>query len=219
MNLASLRPAADFALRYGAKTVCYGPPGVGKTPVINTAPRPLLCICEPGMLSMRASTVPAFPAFTGKAIEEFFTFIKSPEAKNFDTICIDSVSQMAEIILSEELPKSKDLRAGYGSMSRKMVSYMYDLYFMQNKHTYLIAKQSTNEGVYRPYFPGQDLNVKIPHLFDIILFLATHSIPGYGQQRAFRTSASFDCVARDRSGKLAEFEPLDLTAIFNKVMS
>lgn len=169
---------------------------------------------------MRASKVPAFPAFTIKAIDEFFDFItKSNEARNFDTICIDSLSQMAEVVLGEEIAKAKDLRKAYGEMSRKVMGHLTTLYFLQNKHTYLICKQANDNGVFRPYFPGQDLNVKVPHLFDVILYLAVHNIPGYGQQRAFRTSANYDCVARDRSGKLAEFEQLDLTNVFNKVMS
>ena len=220
MNINDLRPASAYALKYGAKALVYGPPGIGKTPIINTAPRPVMCVSEPGMLSMRTSTVPAFPAFTGKAIAEFFDWVlKSNEAKNFDTICIDSVSQMAEIILSEELTKNKDGRRAYGEMSRHMMNYLSGLYYAQNKHTYLICKQSNDNGVFRPFFPGQDLNVKVPHLFDVILHLAIHNIPGFGQQKAFRTCASFDSVARDRSGKLTEFEQCDLAALFKKVMS
>jgi hypothetical protein len=60
MDIRSLRPARDFAVQYGVKAIVYGPPGSGKTPVINTAPRPVMLVCEPGLLSMRTSTVPTF---------------------------------------------------------------------------------------------------------------------------------------------------------------
>jgi hypothetical protein len=176
------------------------------------------------MLSMRGSNVPTWQAFTCKAIDEFFEWLlKSNETKNFDTVCIDSLSQMAEIILMEEMTRHKDGRKVYGEMSAKMMRHLTNLYFMQYKHTYLICKQSTNDegGIrqHRPYFPGQELNVKVPHMYDIILHLAVHNIPGHGPNKAFRTTGSLEAIARDRSGKLNEYEPLDLTAIFNKVIS
>ena len=220
MNINDLRPANNYAVKYGAKSLVYGAPGTGKTPIVNTAPRPVLCCIEPGMLSMRTSSVPTYPAFTTRAIDDFFEWIlKSNDARHFDTICVDSISQMAEVYLAEELTRNRDGRKAYGEMSRRVMAHLTGLYFAQNKHTYLICKQSVIEGQLRPFFPGQDLNVKVPHLFDIILQLAIHAIPGVGQHKAFRTLASLDAVARDRSGKLAEFEPCDLSALFNKVMS
>lgn len=224
MQMNQLRPASDFALRYGAKTVVYGPPGTGKTPIINTAPRPVLLCIEPGMLSMRTSNVPTWAGFNAKLIDEFFDWVlKSNEARNFDTICVDSLSQMSEVILEEELGRNRDGRKAYGEMSRRVMKHVNGIFFAQQKHTYLICKQAVvddNGGrMFKPYFPGQDLNVKIPHLFDVTMHLNVHNIPGVGQHKAFRTAPSLDAIARDRSGKLNEFEPCDLTALFNKVMS
>lgn len=221
INMSQFLPASAFALKLGAKALVYGPPGRGKTPIGNTAPRPVMCAVEPGMLSMRASNIPTWGAFEPKRIDEFFEWLeKSNETKNFDTVIVDSLSQMAEIYLADELYKNKDPRKAYGELSRKMMKHMTLLYFLQNKHTYLICKQQkTDDNSVRPFFPGQDLNVKIPHLYDVILHLDVHNIPGAGQHKAFRTAASFDAIARDRSGRLSEFEPCDLTALFNKVIS
>lgn len=230
MQMSDFRPARDFARRYGAKSMAFGKPGVGKTPVFNTAPRPLLMVCEPGMLSMRNSSIPAIDCFTAQRIDEFFAWLfGSQESRNFDTIGIDSTSQLAEIILDEELGgKSKsgnkrDGREAYGAMSRRVMAHLNGLFFMQQKHTYLICKQGYREldgfTMRVPYFPGQELPTKVPHLYDVIMHLDVQSVPNVGQVKAFRCAASFDTVARDRSGNLAEFEPPDLTAIFKKVMS
>ena len=220
MNINDLRPASTYAQKYGAKSLVYGAPGTGKTPIANTAPRPVLCVTEPGMLSMRNSSVPAFPAFTPKAIDEFFAWaMQSTEMKNFDTICVDSVTQMAEIYLAEAATKYKDGRQAYGKMQEQVMKHLNSIYYLQNKHVYLIAKLDKSVTPVRPYFPGKALNVDVPHLFDIILHLDFHNIPGFGQQKAFRTTANFDSIARDRSGKLAEFEPCDLAALFRKAMS
>lgn len=216
--------AAQFSQSYGAKAIVYGPPGQGKTPITQTAPRPILCVSEPGMLSLRHNTsLPCIEAFTVKGIADFYKWLASSnEANNFDTVAVDSVSQQAEIILNEELPKHKDPRKAYGEMARTVMGYMNQLYFAKYKHTYLICKQIVVEenGANRakPYFPGQDLNVKIPHLFDLILHLNTFTVPGVGVTKAFHTVDTLTAMARDRSGTLFEYEPTDLTQLYSKVM-
>ena len=228
MQMKDLRPASQLAQKFGVKCVAYGGPGAGKTPLFKTAPRPVLCVVEPGMLSMRdATNLPAWEAYTPERIEEFFDWVfRSPEARNFDTVGFDSISQVAEIILTQELKRNKDGRKAYGEMSRRVMDWVNGLYFLPNKHIFLIAKQSVvdESGVMRkkPYFPGQDLNVKVPHLFDEILHVGQYQIPGVNMNKpvqAIRSAETFDVMARDRSGKLAELEPPDLAALFNKVMS
>lgn len=225
MNLQSLKPASALAGRFGVKAMVYGPPGCGKTPIFNTAPKPVLMVVEPGMLSMRNSKIPCFEAYTYQGINEFCQWLfNSTETKNFDSVGVDSISQMAEIILTAKLAVNKDGRKAYGEMSREVMAIVNALYYLPNKHVYLIAKQtSVDEGgalKRKPYFPGQDLNVKVPHLYDEILHMSLATIPGVvGQQMAFRTRESFDIMARDRSGMLNEFEPTDLTALFKKAMS
>src|SRR5437899_1886908 len=127
MNLSNLRPANDFAQQYGVKALVYGAPGSGKTPIVNTAPRPLLLACEPGLLSMRGSTVPTYPGFTNDAIDDFFAwFFNSNDVKNFDTLAIDSTSQMADTYLQAALNgKSKAGNkmhglAAYGDMAKNV---------------------------------------------------------------------------------------------------
>ncbi len=216
-------PASVFAQNFGVKSIVYGGPGLGKTPIINTAPRPILCLSEPGALSLRNSNVPSCGAFNAKDIDDFYRWLgSSREVNNYDTIGVDSISQQAEIILADELPKHKDPRKAYGELSRKFMGYMNQLFFTQYKHTYLICKQTVVEENHvnrqKPYFPGQDLNVKIPHLFDLILHLGIFNVPGVGQTKAFHTVDTLTALARDRSGKLSEYEPTDLNQIFAKIM-
>lgn len=224
MQASQLKPASQLAQKFGVKALAYGGPGTGKTPLINTAPRPVLCVVEPGMLSMRTSNVPAWEAYDANRIDEFFKWLfNSNEARNFDTVGIDSISQLAEIILTEELKRNKDGRKAYGEMSRRVMEIVNALYYLPQKHIYLIGKQATVEegGVQkrRPFFPGQDLNVKIPHMYDEILHIGLNNIPGMPKAViAVRAQETFDIMARDRSGMLAELEPPDLSAIFNKCM-
>lgn len=219
-----LQPVKNFSMRNGVKSVAYGPPGGGKTPLIKTAPRPVILVCEPGMLSMRDSNIPAADGSTVDKIDDFFNWLKkSNEAKKFDTVCIDSGSQMAEISLKLQLSKNKDGRKAFGEMSRHIMGIFDDLFFMPEKHIYIIAKQAIvdNGGtnVKRPYFPGQDLNVKVPHLFDCVFHIGKYNVPGIiGEVDAVRAKENFDTMARDRSGNLAELNPPNLSDIFKKCM-
>lgn len=224
MNIGQLQPASALAKRFGVKAVMFGGPGTGKTPLVQSAPRPVLLVVEPGMMSMRKSNIPCFEAYTPPLIEDFFNWVlNSKEASNFDTIGVDSVSQIAEIFLTQELARNKDGRKAYGEMSIRVMQILNKLYFMPQKHIYLIAKQqiADDNGVTRkrPYFPGQDLNVKVPHLFDEVLHLGLTRIPGVvSEVMAIRCKESYDTMARDRSGNLNEFEQPDLGQLFQKVM-
>ena len=224
MNIQDLRPIKDYAVCYGVKSLIYGPPSSGKTPVALTAPNPIILVTEPGLLSVRTNASPSYQAYTADNIFSFFDwFLKSKETSKFDTLCIDSVSQMCEIILTDELKKNKDGRKAYGELSRKVMEIMNALYFMPNKHLYLIAKEQRFDNgnliVRRPYYPGQDLNIKLNHLFDQILHLDLQNIPGYGQHKAFRCYPSIDVLARDRTSLLSEYEPPHFGKLIKKCMS
>lgn len=225
MNMNDLKPAGQLAQKFGVKCVTYGGPGSGKTPLLNTAPRPVLLAVEPGLLSMRDSKIPTWEGYQRPQIEDFIKwFFTSAEAKNFDTLGIDSISQLAEIILTDELKKNKDGRAAYGKMSIAVMDLINMLYYFPNKHIYLIAKQGVFDEngatMKKPYFPGQDLNVKVPHMYDLIMHLDNVTIPGVvGQQKALRCAPEFGIMARDRSGRLSQFEPPNLSALFAKATS
>lgn len=235
--MSNLKPASQLARRYGVKSVVFGAPGSGKTPLMNTAPRPVLLVTEPGMLSMRGSNIPAWEAYSAPLIVEFFDwFMKSREASNFDTLGIDSISNIAEIILAEELSKVKHGMKAYGNMSERTMKIANDLFYMPQKHIVMIAKQAlvengrqtilqNGEVTYepimqkRPFFPGKDLNVKVPHLFDNVLHLGEAMVPGQPKPvRALRTKEIPEVFARDRLGNLGELEPPDLSALFTKAM-
>lgn len=228
MQASQLRPASTFAQNYGFKAIAYGPPGEGKTPLIKTAPNPVMLVCEPGMLSMRDAThVPAWEGYTPERCAEFFAWLRgSHEAKRYDTVCIDSFSQYAEIILKKMLSKHSHGLKAYGAMAEEVNETAHLLYYMPQKHMYLVCKETVidEDGTKKrkPYFPGQDLNVKIPHLFDSILHIARVPIPGFVKpMTAIRTLGTPSVMARIRTSKpdlFFEFEPPDLTALINKSM-
>ena len=221
-----LVPISQLDQNYGVKCIMYGAPGTGKTPVAATAPNPVILVTEPGTKSVRhLKNIPAWKGFTVKDINEFFAWLAaSNDAKQFDTVIVDSISEMSEIFLKDAEANNKHGLKAYGEMNEAVYKICWDLFHLKNKHVVLIGKEQIVEtgGVSkkRAYFPGKELNIKIPHLYDEILQLCKADIPGMvGPQSAFRTIENFEAHARDRSGRLNELEPPNLANLIAKCLS
>lgn len=231
MQDKDLKPAQQFAINFGLKAAVYGGPGSGKTPIcFTTAPNPVGLLCEAGALTLKNCTTPTWPAFTEPRIDEFFTwFFNSAESKKYDTIVIDSVTQMAEIILDKNLGgfskagNQPDGRKAYGDMARQVMKYLNQLYFMPQKHVLLICKQGTWPvlGIeqLRPVMPGKDLDVRLPHLVDNIIHCGQHLASGVADRSTFQCLGDMTLMARDRTEKLAQFEPANISHVIAKACS
>lgn len=233
MNSKDLKPADHFARCFGVKALVYGRAGSAKTPSIATAPRPLLLATEPGLGSLRGvQNVATYMAHTPEKVDEFFKwfFSGASDVKNYDTLAIDSLSQLFYLILEKAKTKTSHGMKAYGILDEEGYDLATKLYYMQEKHMYLISQYGTMEEngvvVSRPMFEGQALNRKIPHLFDQILYLSRVTVAGHPNGIiGMRARATPDIMARDRYGKLDEIEWPDtpdglpnLTKIFSKVM-
>lgn len=222
MNIRDVVPVSSLANQFGTKAIVYGGPGTGKTPLLTTVPNGIICATEPGFKSIRKSGMAAFLADTYAKQRDFWRWATSSnEARQFETKCCDSISQMAEIILEEERKAGgKDPRKFYGELSLKMMEIMNMIYFAPGMNALLIAKEGSleSDGItkFRPYFPGQDLNIKIPHLYDSVWRIELLRVQDGSMQRVIRTKENHNAFARERSGNLAELEPPDINYLFNK---
>lgn len=232
MDIRDLKAAGDHAQNFGVKAIVYGPAGTGKTPILNTAPRPVLLATEAGLLSMRGSSIPTYEAYTSQRVDEFFKwFFNSTETKNFDTLGIDSGSQMADIYLNAAMQgtskqgNKKHGMAAYGEMATNTMEHLRTLYYTRYKHVYLICKEEIADVEYqslrRPYFPGKVLPIDVPHLYDFIIRLArTQAIPGMpGEHLAFQCNGNMNVMARNRTGNLNDFEEPHFGKLVEKAMN
>jgi hypothetical protein len=228
VNINNLQPAQAFAVNFGLKAVVYGGPGVGKTPIcVTTSPNPVLLLNEAGALTLKGCNVPTWPAFTEPKLDEFFKwFFESAESRKFDTLVWDSCSQGAEIIVDKELGgRSKagnqpDGRKAYGNMARQMMEYLNKLYFLPQKHVLLICKQGVEDilgmQMARPIMPGKDLNIRLPHLVDNVIHVGNHLGSGVTDRSTFQCLGDMTLMARDRSGKLLQYEPANISHVISK---
>ena len=107
----------------GIKVLVYGKGGIGKTKLMGTAPKPLVLSCEGGLLSLRKDNIPYIEIETTADIYEAYDFIKSRKGRRYETIGLDSISEMAEVVLVAYKKKEKDARQAY----MKMADEMYDI--------------------------------------------------------------------------------------------
>jgi hypothetical protein len=202
--------------------------------MLTSLPDSIIAFSEPGLLSIRKFNGAGVITDTYAKMKDYWYWaVGSAEARQFQTKCADSLSQMAEIILAEEFARqatggkgnNTDPRNAYGEMAKKMMDLMNIIYFAPNFQSALIAKEGAiefaDETKARPYFPGKELNIRIPHLFDSVWRVETLKAPigaFLAGQRVIRTRENYAAFARDRSGNLAELEPADLNMLFNKSM-
>lgn len=223
-----LQSTQNIATKQGVKVLVYGPSGAGKTRSIATLPRPVILSAESGLLSLREYNLPYITIETYAQMVDAYNWItKSNEAKQFDTAALDSLSEIAEVVLADLKTKHKDPRKAYGEVQDTMLAMIRDFRDLPNKHVYFSAKEeSVKDGLtgaltYRPAMPGTKLPEQIPYYFDEVLRLTVYPDPQNNQKQltAFQTAASPGVVAKDRSGTLDFWEPPNLGAVFQKIMA
>ena len=207
----------------GVKMLVYGQAGTGKTSLIPTLPRVVVLSAEGGLLSIQGADVPYIEINSMTSLMEAYSWlIESAEAKGFDSIALDSISEIAEVVLAEELKKQKDGRAAYGELNTIMAGMIRVFRDLPAKHVYFTAKcdksqDETGRLLYAPSMPGKSLSMQVPYFFDLVLALRVEKDSEGLAQRALMCDSDGIWQAKDRSGKLGAWEAPDLSAIIAKI--
>jgi len=205
--------------------LCYGESGTGKTMLCNTAHKPLILSAEGGLLSLAEFDLPVFEIDGRNQLNDAYDWLKSSkEAKDkYDTICIDSISEIAEILLAEEKASTKDIRQAYGTMA-ELMTITIRAYRNLPFHTYFTAKvkkvvdEQTGATSFMPSVPGQLLLNNLPYLFDEVLRLEIGKMPTTKEKyRYLDTIGDRRYIAKDRSGRLAPQEEPNLKNLIHKI--
>jgi hypothetical protein len=222
---------SDIKAADGVKAVVYGQSGIGKTVLSASAPTPLVFSSENGLLSLRKHRVPYIDVSTWKELSDAFTWaLKSSETRNYQTFVLDSLSDIAEIVLGEEKKANRDPRKAYGNMQDLMYGLIRNFRDLKGKNVTFICKQMTIEdgpglvlggqAIKRktPIMPSSALQNQLPYFFDLVLHMYHAGIDPATNQvwRAVHTQSSPEWDAKDRSGNLNPIEPADLGYLFKK---
>lgn len=199
----------------------YGESGIGKTTLCKTAPAPIIISAEKGLLSLADVDIPVVEVHNIKDIDEVYTYLL--KNTQYQTVCIDSLSELSEVVLAEAKATIKDGRMAYGAMADKMMHITRLFRDLPNKHTYFIAKQkrmtdeATGKMSYVASVPGQSYANNLPYFFDVVACMRIGK-KDKDEYRYLQTQPGLQYEAKDRSGKLAKEEKPDLTYIINKIV-
>jgi phage nucleotide-binding protein len=206
------------------RLLVYGAAGAGKTSLIPTLPAPLVLSAEGGLLSIKANDVPFIEIKSMDHLKEAYQWLtESEEAAQFQSVALDSISEIAEVVLAEEKATAKDPRQAYGALQDQMQMIIRAFRDLPGKHVYFSAKMEkaqdeTGRILYAPSMPGNKLAQQLPYFFDEVLALRVEKDAEGNTQRALMCASDGLWSAKDRSGSLDAWEPADLGAVIAKIM-
>jgi phage nucleotide-binding protein len=207
----------------GVKLLVYGQAGAGKTTLITTLPAPIVLSAEAGLLSIASADIPYIEIDSMATLMEAYTWLtQSEEGKAYQTVALDSISEIAEVCLSAEKLKAKDPRQAYGEMQDQMGGVIRAFRDLPNRHVYMTAKLEKSQDemgrlLYAPSMPGNKTGQALPYFFDEVLALRCEKDADGNAQRALLCQSDGLWQAKDRSGKLDQWEAPDLGAVIAKI--
>lgn len=207
----------------GVKVLCYGAAGAGKTSLIKTLPNPIVLSAEGGLLSIQDADLPYIEINDMATLQEAYKWLtESADAKGFQSVALDSISEIAEVVLNAEKKATKDPRQAYGAMQEQMADIIRAFRDISGKNVYMSAKLEKTQDemgrvLYAPSMPGNKTGQALPYFFDEVLALRVEKDAEGNTQRALMCDSDGLWLAKDRSGKLAAWEAPDLGAIIAKI--
>lgn len=222
-----LTTTAASAQDNGLKVLVHGPSGAGKTSLCGTTDEPTVIIsAEAGLLSLRGHDIPVIEVKTIEDVHEAYRFVtESADAQGFRWVCLDSISEIAEVCLAAEKKATKDPRQAYGALADTMGQLIRAFRDLPGRNVYFSCKQArlqdqaSGATLYYPSLPGQTLAQGISYYFDEVLALRVEKDSENNPVRWLQTGRDFTHEAKDRSGALAMFEPPHLGALARKILN
>ena len=229
-----LTNTSKAAIDAGLKVLVYGAAGAGKTMLCATTGEPTVIIsAEAGLLSLAGHAIPVLEVKTMEDVADAYRYLtQSEEGLGFRWVCLDSISEIAEVVLAREKSTAKDPRQAYGALADEMgrlVRAFRDL----PRNVYFSSKmertkdESTGITLYGPSMPGQKVGQQLPYFFDEVFALRVEpdttepQHPGEPPRvsRWLQTGRCLQYEAKDRSGRLGMYEPPSLAGIYQKIVA
>ena len=207
----------------GVKVLVYGQAGAGKTSLIKTLPSPIVLSAEGGLLSVQDADLPFIEITSMTELMEAYEWLtKADEAKAYKSVALDSISEIAEVVLNAEKKATKDPRQAYGAMQEQMADIIRAFRDLPGRHVYMSAKLEKTQDemgrvLYSPSMPGNKTGQALPYFFDEVLALRVEKDSDGATQRALMCDSDGLWLAKDRSGKLDAWEAPDLSAVIAKI--
>ena len=206
----------------------YGQAGAGKTSLIRTLPNPVILSAESGLLSIADAEIPFIEIDSIDTLREAYLWLtESDDAKGFESVALDSISEIGEVCLAGEKSKTVngklvDPRQAYGALAETMGEIIRAFRDLPNRHVYFSAKVEKTQDdmgrvLYAPSMPGSKVGQSLPYFFDEVMALRVERDADGVIQRGLMTESDGLWQAKDRSGKLTCWMPPDLGVVIRTI--
>lgn len=219
MKIISTREAANA---FGLKILVHGPAGAGKTRLCATTgdlKNTLIISAEGGLLSVMGWDIDVVQVRHIDDVYEVFNFLRKGD-HHYKWVCLDSISEIAEVVLAGEKMRNRDARRAYGEMADTVFDLIRGFRNL-NCHVLMTAKQGREEidgrTLHAPMLPGRLLTLNVAYLFDEVFALRVETNSEGEVIRVLQTGKSKSFDAKDRSGALNMFEEANLATIAQKI--
>lgn len=206
----------------GIKALVYGMAGAGKTTLSASMPAPIIISAEGGLLSIKDAGLPYIEVSSMDSLMEAFEYVSGADGNCFQSVVLDSISEIGEVVLSHEKSINKDGRAAYGEMATQMTNIIRAFRDLPGKNVLMTAKaeksqDETGRILYSPSMPGNKVGQALPYFFDLVIALRVERDADGVTQRALLCQPDGLWSAKDRSGKLDQWEAPDMGEIIAKI--
>jgi hypothetical protein len=211
-----IQKTSDLELN-GVKCVVYGGPGVGKTRLCATAPKPIIISAESGLLSLSDVDVDFIEIGKLKDLDSAYKELR--QCPDYETICLDSLSEIAEVLVAELKPQYKDGRQAYMALADAMMPMLRKFRDLKGKNVLFTSKlirvvdEETNSVSEEMLMPGRVLSYQVPYLVDEFFKLKLNK----KKEFILQTKPDRLSFCKDRSGALNDEEQPNMTDIINKI--
>lgn len=211
----------------GLKILVHGLSGSGKTVLCCTTGEPTLIIsAESGLLSVKSAPkyIKGVEIENIGDLEDIYQYLaEQQDEPPFKWVALDSITEIAERILSIEKENNRDPRKAYMDMQDRVMILLRKFRDLKNYNVIMSCKQerksddSGGPAVFVPMMPGQKLSQALPYLFDEVFALRVEKDENGEVYRVLQTGRDNRFDAKDRSGLLGFFEKPSIKHIYKKI--
>lgn len=219
MNIMTAKQAVQ---NHGVNMLIYGESGAGKTSLAlttGTEEGTLVISPERGLLPLRHTNIHVVMIESVADLIEVYDYLNTGDHE-YKWIIVDSLSEVAEVVLAHEMKSNRDGRKAYGELANTIVQLVKDFRDLPY-HVVMLAKQAwkdtSDAPMFRPMMPGQQLLQKLPYEFDEVLCLRRQVNEQNEVTRGLMTDGDGHYVAKDRAGVLNRWERPNLAELVVKI--